>query len=436
MSTQLTPDLTQQPFAPFFDLTFSGQTNQSIASNPEIPMSFSFTQEVASNLNKVEAKLLDLSGMDVEPLILNSKNQNGFFEGTFKFGWLKPKVESPEWTFQLDYYVPEFEPDNAFTICLEGKTNLGMAVSQNKASGTVEQCVKKMADIHFNGKYQITQPFGTDFMLDSGYLDQDTTELREMQHTKLMTETDWNFLNRILDHARDANGLGGYSASSRMVNGTNTLIVQRPLDINQVMWTYDTSAKEKTIIKWRPVINVTEALMNGANNMHVNSTQNISGNTQKFVNDQSVTKNFIVKDGPIDPNPPTSYPKQTPADQPIYVCSETMPDNVVTNAARTVSGYGSPSPYGGYNNPLNDHLRAWQASNKASLILLGDPTLYPGVNIDMKVYYPKNYSVRSVAGKEHYTAGIWYIDRCIHTIAPGSYITVLELTKSTLNLIQ
>lgn len=427
------PDLGQQPLMPFFELEFGGLKN--IYQDPEIPMSMTFIQEVSSNLNKLDVRLLDASGADVEPEILNSLNDLGFFEGHFQFGYMQPRgIKSPRWTFQLDYYTPQFEPPNGFTIQLEGLTNMGMAVSNNKVSGTVEEVIKKMADIHFDGKYQITQPLSTDFMLETGYLDQDTTELREMKHTKMMTESDWNYVSRILMFARDQNGIGGYTASEQMINGQRTLLIQRPLDPNQIEWTYDDQAKECVIKRWQPSIKVGSALVEGLNNHHINSIQPISGNTQKLVHDQQIIKDFQVYDVPPSDNPPTSTPKQDPADKLLYTCSETCPDNVTKNSVRSRVGYGSISPHAGSNVPLYDTLDAWNFCHEGQLILLGDPTIYPGVNIDLKIHYPQNLKNKKFAGKLHYTSGVWYIDRVTHTIMPGSYLSVLDVRKSTLNL--
>lgn len=429
----------EQPLSAFFELKMGGL--KKIYQYPEMPIDFEY--DSSSDGSSVKITLFDVTGTQVENAIWNSRDPvSGIAGGTFQFGYLgkQPKI-SNEYQFQLESWHPQFSA-NSFTVTLIGNVILSPMASTNQVSGTMEECLNELTKFH-NMQLNINPPFGIDFMKDTGYTNKDSTALTEMQHIKWINETDWAFINRLLKWARDQQGKGGYLAYLSTNNGQATLNIVRPQNTSPDM-TFTVQERDSTVISWQPTLDFTSAIF-GANDLQQNGYQRGTGDTQKIVCDQNVTKPFQANLNGTDSAPVIkSLPaNQSSPDQLVYTNSENMPSNVTGSAIRSRPG-ASSSSYAGVNPVLNESLKAQLQGTSATLVILGDPSIDPILGqqnsqqiqlVEVKCFYPHNYYTGNVTaptptGQElHYTSGTYLLDGVKHMIKAGEYQTILSLTR-------
>lgn len=415
-----------QPIQVFFDLQI-GQLQQ-IYQSPQLPVSMRFEM---GGTPIVTFNLFDETGFQVEQAFKQNRNQDGFAQAKFRWGYnaSNTSYDSGYYDFFLDKCKPSFG-NNSFSWLLTGSTNLSHINSNNKMSGTLQEIVDKFCQIH-NLQSQIDPPFGTTYLKDTGYIDADSTELVEMQHTKMVTENDWRYLLRIIEWARDQNGRGGYRVAIVSQNGQQTLKIVRPGDSSMSSsLTYKVQDQDSVVIKWEPDMDFTGSVL-GAHDTQTNYYQRGVGDTAKNVFQQSVTQGFTTLQQTNEINPATrATPVQQDATKFQQFNSEcSMEDQVKTNSVRSQVG-SSQSPYAGANPGINNHVVSWMQSNAGTLTVLGDPQLTPYQYCDVQMNYPANYNPNSDSSQQHPSSGTYWIDNVIHEAGPGKCISTLSLTRT------
>lgn len=418
-----------QPLIVFFELNIGSL--QKIYVGPEIPVAFKF---VIEEVPEVHFTLLDVTGYEVEPALHQSRNPDtGIATGTFRFGYLNGGKQSKEWTFEVQNVMPKFIGDH-FEIDVIGTICLTPMVSTNQLSGTLREILERVSEIH-GMELKILPEFGTEYMMDVGYNDSKSTAMREMVHHKLADETDMAYVERILEFARDGEGKGGYRyfiISGK--DGRPMLAITKAKNAGP-NYEYRVQDKESVVLKWEPEISYSGAVL-GANDMHINSYQRITGDEHKVVCQQQNTGEFQEKFGEVNSASIKSVPTKEKADKIIYTSgSENMPESVTGSAIRARAG-SSCSSYAGINPALNDHLWEWMDSQSAVLTILGDPEIVPIQDdgnmtlVDVTCYLPIGPKNKSDLRQKHYTSGLYQCDRVEHLIAPGMFETVLYLSRA------
>jgi len=307
-------------------------------------------------------------------------------------------------------------------------------LSTNQCSGTIMECLEKICEFH-NFDLKINPEFGTEYMLDVGSNDSNSTAKKEMIHMKFAQETDLAFIEELLKYARDAEGKGGYRyAITSGSGGSPTLDITKAKNVSS-HYTYEVQAKDSVVVSWRPEVNFSGAVF-GANDVQENSYQNITGDEQKFVCQQQVTKDFQETFGESNSTTVKSVPTKEKADKMVYTGgSENFPESVTGSAIRKRPGT-SCSPFGGVNPLLNDHLCEWMDSQNATLTILGDPEvkmMQPDGSmtlVEVKCYWPIGPKNKHDGKSLHYTSGLYQCDKVEHTIAAGTYLTTLYLSRA------
>lgn len=417
-----------QPLAVFFDIEMGGV--RQIYRSPEIPMEFTFTLDESPS---VSFTLFDITGGKVEPQIFQARDPvTKIPGGTFRFGYLNGK-QSQTWNFQLESYKPVFM-GNAFAITVTGATLLTPMISTNQNSGTVKEILEKFCQNH-KMKLNITPELGVAYMQDVGYADSGSTGLCEMTHHKWIDESDLSYIARILQWARDSEGKGGYRFFiTNDDDGQNILNICRPQNMTP-KYKYTVQAADSVVVSWEPDVSFSN-IMGNTNDVHQNSYQRFTGDEQKVVLQQSITKKYQELFGKQESTQIKAVPDKPEANDIVYWDTASMPDSVTGSATRSRTG-PSASPYAGINPFLNSHLVSWMDSWNARLTILGDPDVMPSLadgnmNLcEVNCFYPVNYQNDSFgAQQKHYTSGIYLIEQVTHIIREGSYLTILDLTRA------
>lgn len=417
-----------QPLSVFFELEMGGMKR--IYESPNIPVNFEFklsTEEAHS----VNFTLFDEAGWEVEPFIWNARDpDSGVPGGTFSFGYKgSANVESEKWSFQLEGYKPRFV-NGAFSVNIWGTVNPAtLMMSSNPASGTVEEIIKKITDAH-GIEYEIDPPLGTKYMMDLGKTNRNTTEKREMKHSKQAGESDWRYINRLCYWMRDQEGKCGYRPYLESINGKKTLRIVKGKD-NTADYKYVVQEKDTVVLDWSPDMNFT-AIFN-EQGTDFNGFQSITGYTQKMKAHSKVTEPYQDTLGYDVFQLVHPVPKQDPPDQLIYTRSANMPKNVSKNSIRS-RHMATSSPFGGINPALVHHIQAWSNQNTAQLVVMGDPRIVPvspnGIAIcEVLFYYPMNYLNRNIR-QQHHSSGYYYVSDVTHNIGPGEFTTTYNLKRA------
>jgi hypothetical protein len=399
--------------------------------SPEKPIDFSFK---LAPYPEVRFTLFDVMGGEVEYALWNSRDPvTGIAGGTFRFGYLDGK-QSREYNFQVEHILPAFV-GNAYQVTVIGTTLLTPMISNNMVSGTVEEILQELADIH-DMDLMINPPLGESYMMDKGYNDQGSTAPREMTHHKWSDETDGAYIETILQWARDQQGKGGYRYYiTNNDSGRAVLNISKP-ENNSAEWTFTVQDKKSTVLAWLPEVDFSSVVAN-ANDVQKNCYQRFTGDDMKFVMNQSATQDLQETFGLNNSAKVKSVPSKGDPDQLVYTNSDQMPDDVTGSCVRSRFG-ASSSAMGGINPFLNSHLWAWMDSYNATLLVEGDPDLAPSLHdgrlglCDVNCYWPTNYDNENVFSSEdlHYTSGRYLVEEVEHIIRAGSYTSRLKLTRA------
>lgn len=416
-----------QPLDTFFNLTMGGMSN--IYQDPNIPIDFNLTIERGGSSN-FEMTLFDWTGYEVEPNIWRSRDPiTGIPGGTFSFGYKgKADVASDELSFQLASYGVKWNKGD-FTVNMVGTSLLTPLISSNQYNGTIPTLLQDWCNIH-GCTLNISPDLGTEYMQEIGVNNSNTTKRREMRHSKYMDESDWAYILRIVSFCRDKSGKGGYAASLSSKGGQPTLNITRP-DENSSPSRYIIQDADTNVVNWEPNIDFAGCVWD-ANDFQVNTHQALTGDQQKMVFQPGVTKQYQITDGNAITPLTRSLPQKLDADKIVYFCSEAMQQQVKSSATRMRTG-GQISPLAGMNPHLDSHLKTWLMANNAELTIIGDPTiLETGVKVEVVFDYPKNLSIKSLAGQPHYSGGEFYIDTIHHSNHTGEFLTTLSLQRATM----
>lgn len=415
-----------QPLNVFYDFRMGG-LEKNYTPDPHIPVECTVRMK---EIIEFQLTFYDETGFEVEPYLWMAAKDNpsGIPKGSLKWGFTQPDKASPEYPLEAASYSVKFRK-NAFALNLHGTLSMGPLLSTNQVHGTVKEICEKIAEMH-ELDLDINPKFDPTKMMDAGYIDIDETQSRELRHCKLAHENDWRYLQRVLEYALDQEGKGNYRAFITYGNsGSKPLLkIYRPNESN-VDLTYDLSDPESTVIEFDPDVNF--ANVYGAFDSQFNGYQRLTGDTCKGVYQPQLTKDYQVTFGKDTYPMVKASPVQGDASNIIQFNSETIEDCVKSHAMRSRTG-GSA---GTMNRSLNQHLREAAGLYTARLQVIGDPTIKPPLNVEMKVFYPINY--RNKFGKaEHYTSGIYMCNEVHHEIRLGSYVTTLYLERAGSDLAQ
>lgn len=392
----------------------------------------SFTLTEGDGAGVINITLYDLTGAVEHAIYESASPETGVAGGTFSFGYLNGK-RSQTYSFDIESYQPAFV-GNAFMISINATTLLSPFISNNPYSGTVMDVLQKMADNH-NMTLKVDPPFGTEFMQDIGYTDVDTTAATEMVHTKWVNDSDAEFINRLLQWARDAEGKGGYKyAIIDGGDGKAVLNINKAKESSSGDFKYIVQDEESVVVAWRPEINFS-SVVNGQNDVQSNSIQRMSGDPAKNIAQQSNTKPFQSSSFGL-PNSPQlkATPPKKDAEESQY-WGQNLPKEATDNSVRNRPA-ASSSPGAGFNPFLNSHLWAWADTYQATLTILGDPDVVPTMQngsvalCDVTCYWPTNYAQKQ-SKQLHYTSGLYEIESVTHSIHAGEYLTTLSLSRAS-----
>jgi hypothetical protein len=147
-------------------------------------------------------------------------------------------------------------------------------------------------------------------------------------------------------------------------------------------------------------------------------------------NNNSVQPSEIRKGGDYVPDL-KGEPVHQDVEDIAHYNSETMPDSVKGAAVRKYDLH-TASPYHNVSVALNNFLGQRLQNQKATLTILGDPTLDDTcLNQTVRVYfyYPHSYRDQSYMNELHYTSGDYALLGITHTIDGGQFFTKLELQR-------
>jgi hypothetical protein len=414
-----------QPLQVFFDLQLGGL--ERIYERPNIPVSFSMHLSASGVIGDFQMTLFDEAGFEVEPYIWQSRNQSRFPEGRLKFGYKGSAagIESEEYLFMSYGYKPTFE-DNAFSINMFGTGHTGPISSCNPISGTVEQILKEFCRIH-EMELEIDPPLGPQHMQETGRTNRDTTEPREMKHSKISNEPDWRYLNRILYHAVDQEGKHGYRPFLTSKGGRRLLRVIRP-KMGTSKYRYIVQEKSSVVLSWRPDITFMGPF--DENDSFYHGHERNTGAQRKVALNRAVTESFQETFDQDITALSLANPPQEPPDQLIYRYPEKMPKNVTKNSIRSRHG-GTTSGFAGINPIVTRHVNSWLNANSAVLKIAGDPRVEPGYQCEVLFYYPMNFLNQTFSNRLHYTSDLYWVTDVIHDINPfEGFTTTLIMVRA------
>jgi hypothetical protein len=432
-----------QPCNIFFTLTLGGLTKTYVnsPSGPQIPIDFRFETTV-SGMPTVYMTLFDETGFEAEPAfwdsIANPTADNGMMKGKFQFGYQgKTPYMSDEYTFFLTHFKPK-ESGNTHIIRMVGSVTSAAYMSSNPLNGTLDEVLQQFAK-NENAQLNIDPPFGPHEMRDTGHTDKDSTDLVDPIFMKRKNESDWDFINRTLDHAVDAQGNGGYqigfsqdpNSGQKIINITrpgvgtvlNTYIIQDPNTVViQDGWDYDSVSGYQQVFR--------------ASGGEENGYQNPTGDPEKKVTDPIVTQNNQTQLPGQNYVPRwKSQPPHNENPDSTYYWGDFMPGSVMGSCVRSRPG-AKGTPYGAKNKFINKAIKIQTANLTGTLSVLGDPKLDPspfagnaGKLIEIVDYYPINYRTGHTPQQLHWSSGYYFFQSATHIISAGSYITQLYLTR-------
>jgi hypothetical protein len=427
-----------QPLNIFFNLDVGGLSN--IYLKPDIPMEFHFKQggQQGEGAGLFDITLLDETGQMVEPFLWNNRDpQSNYIKAQCQFGYQGaiPNV-SPAYNMKVTDYKVSFL-DNAFAINIQGSMVPEAMSSSNQYSGTVMDILNQYCKT-YGLSLNVNPAFGINYMQNTGHTSRDTTAGTEMFHVKWVNESDWAYINRICNFARDQQGQLGYSVSHDTSDGNNTLNVSNLVNTNS-NYVYNVQAKDSVVVAWQPSLAFHPFSMEG-NDAQANGHQISTGDEFKTVIQPGTTQgmNPTTFGQPIL-NLINSTPNQPPAKQLFNYCSSVLGADLATAQRMRPNATGNAD---GTMNPfLNRGIMAQSATCEAVLTVLGDPNLrlYDSTGAALQVfvncYYPENYATGNFSSQQlHYSSGLYRVIDIEHIIRPGSYHTVLQLIRAAFSV--
>jgi len=409
-----------QPLNVFFDLQM-GSLSETFR-QADIPIECTVKMK---EVIEFQVSFLDLTGFMVEPHLWESAKQNktGYPKGSLQWGFTQPDERSEMFPIEVPGYTVKFRK-NAFGINVYGTVAMAPLGSSNPMHGTIQEICEKIQDLH-EIDVEIDPPFDPANMQDCGYIDLDETEMREMKHLKLAHESDWRYLQRVLQYAMDGENKGNYRAFLTADGGKPLLKICRPNEaVVDRSYKYVYGDPDGPVLEFDPDLSFSNVY--GAFDTHVNSFQRITGDTHKAVLQPNLTQGYQVTFGKSTYPLVKASPVQDDATELFQLNSETIEDAVKSRAMRSRTGGSVVNN----NRALNQHLREAAGLYTARLQLMGDPTLKPPLIIDMRVPYPSNYGNKFGGLTEHYTSGKYMCFEVHHEIKIGSYTTTLFLERA------
>lgn len=434
-----------QPQVIFFDLEIGSLKNIHTKKTQklDIPVSFSFTHELGG-LGTFEMVFNDLTGKKVANKIVDTDKPIGYVQ--FGYEGDEP-LKSPRISFVPTKLVPSFGP-NCFSISFGGMVLGPMALQTGLTSGTFQENVTLLSDKYkeqlpyFKG-IRIDPPIDAGQMKEIGTFDKDTTVPQEFQFMKHASEVDWNFLLRLCKYAKDADGNSGYVLVPKNIKDEECeLLITIPgkgSDVKKYGYTYP--SREGNVIDFIPDIDYVSFVRGAIRTGH--GMETITGNLKKHVMDPGSTKPAKAWPHTMD-NPPGLVP----AEEANHVKLSTDQGEADANENTTYRGAQHPDVSGkdgggvralplptttamaGINPTIYEQLYCQMVQQTAVLVLLGDPTIEPGMKIDIEAFFPNNYDEESGDGTErHPSTGTYIASQVRHTIDTGGYRTTVQMFR-------
>jgi len=420
-----------QTIVPYFDLEMGGLKR--IYDNPNIPIEFEMTLS-KNNYPTVMFSLFDEAGWEVEPFIKDSRNpETGLPGGSFQFGYKgDANIDSPKYGFNIQNVKPGYR-NNAFYVNIYGfLATASPLISSNQFSGTLEEVIYDWAELHKFDDVIIEPKFGKSKMTERGFSDSDSTVKSEKRHSKLMHESDWRFLQRILYYAVDEQGRPGYYPVITSENGESILRIVRSQDAT-ADYAYKVQDKDSVVRSWD--YDITYIPILDSSDTHFNAHHKINGYTVKSSLNQKVTEKYQELLGYSAYEMAYSLPPKEPPSQIRHMCAEQMEEEVTKGAIRARSrsanvGGASVLP------ELYSHIKRWAGLNTATLEVCGDPRIQVvnpnnGISlVDVDFRTPQNWFNTSVSEK-HYSAGTWMLSEVRHSLGLSGFTSTLSLERAS-----
>jgi hypothetical protein len=407
-------------------------TNDGGDGNPKIPISFKFTETSDVGTGGVVMVFNDRTGGEVDKYIWTlGQGQNTLSNiGRFRFGYSYPELMS-EWIGFLlqNYTVANGKNNFVLTLTGTGTPQTGF-MGNNAIEGTLEECIEKYAEIHGNINVIFNPPFDKTEIVE---LDNQgrTSEYKERRFTQPADQTDAAFVDYLIRNFAAAPGTKkGYQIYRYSRDGIEYMECFIP-DAAKVMGKYLVQDSDTPVISWSPEVSLTMGAGLLKDESYANATNTITGEELKVC----VNPEYQAKIGTtpvLNTGVPASnlqgfpFPGELPEGTKFYN-SETMPGSIQNRGLRVVRGgtFGACD----WLRVINQHAQSALAAQKASLVIMGDPTVRPGSLVEVIYDYPYDYFGGQNLGR-HYTSGKYLVREVEHVINVGVFRTTLSLTRN------
>lgn len=424
-----------QPLNTFFEITLGSLNN--IYQTPDIPIEFEINFKAGGGFGEWRMQLFDNSGFEVEPYIyeafLNS-SKGSYASIGLRWGYTAQIHYEAEFVKGSIIQYHNSVERNSFVITLNGTVADATPLSaSNQYTGTALEVLNTYAVLH-DYILIIDPPPDVELMMNVDETNGKTTEYREAVLTKQGHETDFRFIDRVVNTLIAPGGKSPYIAYYTNINGQNILEVKMP-EVTAVEYTYIVQDRDSVVVEWRPEIDFLIGAATNGGEYRTNAQQFFTGDEQKFTMDPQLSYPHLPV---IDPaNAYTvlmrGYPIQQPPTVEKHFVSEIIEDQVKSHGLR-IRPRPTARPTSEFNKELNEFARQRLKTLKAELTIEGDPTIRPGRRCEVLFYYPTDMELPQTGNSRlHYTSGIYWVTEVLHKISGGSYLTTLSLYRHSFN---
>lgn len=415
-----------QPVNAFYEVRLGSLSE--IYRYPQHPLNMRVTLDV-SKTGQVEFSMFDDTGFIVESNLWASGGRAQIKWGYFDQG---REIASPLYDIIILKYKVVVG-NNYFTINISG-TIEGEYLFESKAySGTLQEVIDQFAE-DYGYELEINPPISKQYLrgLDpSGK----TTLIKDWEFKKPANVSDGKWITEVIRrYARSDSGVGPYDVIFTQKEDGQKLMRIVLADAVDNKWHWTVQDKESVVVDWQPDIDVAMSAAFGSQELVAQGIAEVTGNLNKVVANKKNIRDFVPRvGGALDETFDSAITIMEDADN-VYENSENVPNEVANRGIRvrptgTINKYLDLNPI--YNKVSTEIIAQ---TIKGTLTILGDPEVASGYRCNIKFLYPSSLRLMAAGYRpaEHYSSGDYYIQKAVHDIKIGSYLTVLEVSRDAI----